>query len=586
MAGRITQQFIDNLLARADIVSLIDQRVSLKKTGKNYSACCPFHNEKTPSFSVSPDKQFYHCFGCGAHGNAIGFIMEYDKLDFVEAVEELAGQMGMEVEREEGRGGKFNPQQNQQQKQYAKDLYELMQHATRYFQQQLREHPEKQKVIDYLKGRGLSGEVAQKFAIGYAPDAWDSLNKLFGQQAQQMLLDSGMSIKSDKGRCYDRFRDRLMFPIRDKRGRYIGFGGRVLGDGTPKYLNSPETPIFHKGQELYGLYEVRQAYNKIPQILVVEGYMDVVSLAQFDIDYAVASLGTSTTPEHLQTLFRASRQIICCYDGDRAGRDAAWRALENALPQLRDEVELKFMFLPDGEDPDSLVRQEGKDGFEQRMQQAMPLSQFLFERLAQDIDISTDAGKSHLASQAYQLINQIPAEFYKETLLSELATRNRWLRNRLDTELAQIKKNRPQANVKQTKLSLTPMRKAIAMLLQTPQIGLQVPTVPGLESLDQKGIEILLELLEHIKQKPDITTAQLLERWRDLPQQKHLNLLAGYDLQIDEQGYQEELDDTISSFVDQLLHQRFDQLTVKSLQGQLSPEEKREMQTLMTELKT
>ncbi|UPW19369.1 DNA primase [Agarivorans sp. TSD2052] len=587
MAGRIPQQFIDDLLARADIVGLIDQRVRLKKAGKNYSACCPFHNEKSPSFTVSQDKQFYHCFGCGAHGNAISFLMEYDKLEFVDAVEDLASQMGVEVERENSNNSKFDQAKSQQQRQLSKDLYELIGHASRFFQQQLRVNPNKQQVIDYLKGRGLSGEVVQRFSIGYAPDEWDALGKALGgsQQASQQLVDAGLSIENDKGRRYDRFRDRVMFPIRDKRGRYIGFGGRVFGDGTPKYLNSPETSVFHKGRELYGLYEVRQAHKQVPQILVVEGYMDVVSLAQFDIDYAVASLGTSTTPEHLQTLFRASNQIICCYDGDRAGRDAAWRALENALPHLRDNVELKFMFLPDGEDPDTLVRQEGKDGFEKRMREAMPLSRFLFERLSQEIDITTDAGKSHLASKAYELISQVSAAFYKETLLTELATQNRMIRSQLEKELARLKQAERSRPNTQAQLSLTPMRKAIAMILQLPAIATDLPPSAQLSQVNIKGMGLLLQLIGEVHKKPDITTGQLLERWRGQPEQKHLNILAGYNLEIDESGYQDELQDIIASFVDQLLLQRYEQLNVKSISGIITVDEKREMHQLMIELK-
>ncbi|MPW30580.1 DNA primase [Agarivorans sp. B2Z047] len=585
MAGRIPQQFIDDLLARTDIVSLIDQRVRLKKAGKNYSACCPFHNEKSPSFTVSQDKQFYHCFGCGAHGNAISFLMEYDKLEFVDAIEDLASQMGVEVERENSNNSKFDKEKSQQQRQASKDLYELIGHASRFFQQQLRTNPNKQQVIDYLKSRGLSGEVVQRFSIGYAPDEWDALGKALGgsKQASQQLVDAGLSIENDKGRRYDRFRDRVMFPIRDKRGRYIGFGGRVFGDGTPKYLNSPETSVFHKGRELYGLYEVRQAHKQIPQILVVEGYMDVVSLAQFEIDYAVASLGTSTTPEHLQTLFRTSNQIICCYDGDRAGRDAAWRALENALPHLRDNVELKFMFLPDGEDPDTLVRQEGKDGFEQRMHKAMPLSRFMFERLSQEIDVTTDAGKSHLAARASELIKPVQAEFYREMLKGELAKWLRWDSNRL-TKFFAASDPKPQ-NKQANSLKITPMRKAIAMILQRPDIANELPPSEQLKQVNIKGMPLLLALIGEIHKKPEITTGQLIERWREQPEQKHLSALAGYNLEIDESGYPDELQDIIASFVEQLLLQRYEQLNVKSLQGTLSVEEKYEMQQLVVELK-
>ena len=355
MAGRIPQSFIDDLLVRTDIVELIDSRVRLKKAGKNYQACCPFHNEKSPSFTVSQEKQFYHCFGCGAHGNAIGFVMEYDGLEFPDAIEELASMQGMQVPREQSIGGSANSQPA-----VSKDLFELMNQIARFYESNLKSAPH---AVEYLKGRGLTGEVVKRFNIGYAPSDWDQVRRRFGasRDHEQLLISGGMLITRDNGPgSYDRFRDRIMFPIRDKRGRVIGFGGRVLGDGTPKYLNSPETPIFHKGRELFGLYEVKQAHKDPRRILVVEGYMDVVALGQYDIDYAVAALGTATTSDHIHTLFRTTAEVVCCYDGDNAGREAAWRALDNALSHLQDGRELKFVFLPDGEDPDSLVRQIGK----------------------------------------------------------------------------------------------------------------------------------------------------------------------------------------------------------------------------------
>lgn len=588
MAGRIPRNFIDDLLSRTDLVGLIDQRVRLKKAGKNYQACCPFHNEKSPSFTVSPDKQFYHCFGCGAHGNAISFLMEYEHLEFVEAIEDLAAAAGVSVERENDHGGGqttsalSNP--------VSKDLFELMNNVSRYFAHQLRQHQRSQEVIDYLKGRGLSGEIVQKFSIGFAPDEWDALSKQFGKGkvVQDQLLECGMLIENEQKRRYDRFRDRVMFPIRDRRGRVIGFGGRVLGDGTPKYLNSPETSLFHKGRELYGFYEVRQAHKDIPQILVVEGYMDVVSLAQYEIDYAVATLGTSTTAEHLQTLFRASRQIICCYDGDRAGRDAAWRALENALPQLRDDVALKFMFLPDGEDPDTLVQQVGKEGFEQKMKEALPLSEFMFQRLSSEIDISTDAGLSHLANRARELIIQVKADFYQEMLKNQLAKWLRWDTQRLARFFNESQK---EASKKPTTkaLRLTPMRRAIAILLQHPEIAQDAPELNFLQQLPLKGGELLIELTEQARSKPGITTAQLLERWRERPENNALNKMASLDLEVDDRvdttGYAQEFNDILTSFVEQLLQQRYDALNTKSLTGKLTLEEKREMQQLMIELK-
>ncbi|MFM2480341.1 DNA primase [Celerinatantimonas sp. YJH-8] len=588
MAGRISQQFIDDLLARVDIVSLIDQRVRLKKAGKNYQACCPFHNEKTPSFTVSPDKQFYHCFGCGAHGNAIGFLMEYERFEFVEAVEELASLMGVEVQREEsGHGGARSSQTIAQ----SSDLYELMQHVNRFYQYQLRKNVRSQTVIDYLKQRGLNGEIAKDFGIGYSPDEWDAVSRQFGQNREQsdQLLRCGLLIENENGRRYDRFRDRLMFPIRDRRGRYIGFGGRVLGDGTPKYLNSPETDIFHKGRELYGFYEVRQKHKKIDKLLVVEGYMDVVSLAQFGVDYAVASLGTSTTAEHLQMMFRASNRIICCYDGDRAGRDAAWRALINALPQLRDGVEMQFMFLPDGEDPDTLVRSIGKAAFEEQLEQAMPLSEFMFDKLSQEIDTRTDAGLSHMANEARQLINQVQAGFYQDMLKSTLARWLRWDEQRLErffTSPAPKNAWKTQRSV----LKLTPMRRAIAIVLQYPECALDVPNLEYLRALPLNGSQLLIELVQQIRQKPDITTAQLLERWRERPEATALNKMASINLEGNEligiSGYNQELNDILASFIEQLLQQRYDALLQKSFSQALSREEKQEMLQLQIELRS
>ncbi len=373
MAGRIPQAFIDELIARTDIVELIGGRVQLKKAGREWKACCPFHNEKTPSFWVSPDKQFYHCFGCGAHGTALGFLMEHDKLPFPDAVEELASRLGLEVPREDGgRAARARP---------GEDLHELLAQVTQFYRDCLRESARAKK---YLEDRGITAESCVKFAVGYAPDAWDSVLKRFGGSAERerALLEAGLVVeRSGKGESgfYDRFRDRVMFPIRDARGRPIAFGGRVLDQGEPKYLNSPETPLFHKGRELYGLYEARQALRKVERLLVVEGYVDVVRLAQSGIAYSVATLGTATTPEHLNRLFRVTSELVFCFDGDNAGRNAAWRALENALEHARDGRQLRFLFLPEGHDPDTLVGEEGAEAFEARIAEAQPISEFLVD---------------------------------------------------------------------------------------------------------------------------------------------------------------------------------------------------------------
>ncbi|PWB31315.1 DNA primase [Pseudomonas sp. SDI] len=406
MAGLIPQSFIDDLLNRTDIVDVVSSRVQLKRAGKNHTACCPFHKEKTPSFSVSPDKQFYYCFGCGAGGNALGFIMDHDNLDFPQAVEELAKAAGMEVPREEsGRGHK--PRQPTD-----SPLYPLLEAAAEYYRQALKSHPTRKSAVDYLKGRGLSGEIARDFGLGFAPPGWDNLFKHLSSDTlqQKAMIDAGLLIENaDSGKRYDRFRDRVMFPIRDSRGRVIAFGGRVLGDDKPKYLNSPETPVFHKGQELYGLYEARKFNRNLDEIIVVEGYMDVIALAQQGLRNAVATLGTATSEEHLKRLFRVVPSVLFCFDGDQAGRNAAWRALEAALPNLQDGRKARFLFLPEGEDPDTLVRAEGTDAFRARINQhAQPLADYFFQQLTEEADPRSLEGKAHMATLAAPLIEKVP----------------------------------------------------------------------------------------------------------------------------------------------------------------------------------
>lgn len=418
MAGLIPQTFIDDLLDRVDIVDVVNSRVQLKKAGKNYKACCPFHEEKSPSFTVAQDKQFYYCFGCGAGGNALGFVMEFDRLDFLPAIEMLAKNAGMEIPREAAPDQRVTKKKD--------SLYSILTKSDKFFRQQLRTHQGAKVAVDYLKGRGLSGKIAAQFGVGYAPPGWDNLLKVAGgdDQKNKLLDESGMIIvKPEEKKQYDRFRHRIMFPIRDQRGRTIGFGGRVLDDSTPKYLNSPETPVFHKGRELYGLYEARQALKEIPCLIMVEGYMDVIALAQYGIANAVATLGTALTENHLQKLFRYTSEIVFCFDGDSAGRRAAARSLEIALPEMRDGVSAKFLFLPDGEDPDSMVRQLGTEAFLEQVEKSQPLSEFLFEELSDGIDSSTADGKARLSKTCAPQINRIPQGVFRQLMLEELSRR-------------------------------------------------------------------------------------------------------------------------------------------------------------------
>lgn len=579
MAGHIPRSFIDDLLARLDIVDIIDARVKLKKKGKNYGACCPFHNEKTPSFSVSQEKQFYHCFGCGVHGNAIDFMMEYERLEFVEAIEELASFVGLEVPREQRSSGHFSsaPKANSEEK---RTLYDLMGSIAQFYRNQFKV-PGNRHAIEYLKDRGLSGEIVQKFGIGYIADEWDLVRKNFGQQqeSQEMLVTGGMLIENDKGNRYDRFRGRIMFPIRDRRGRVIGFGGRVTGDGTPKYLNSPETPIFHKGKELYGLYDVMQAYREPPQILVVEGYMDVVALAQYGVDYSVASLGTSTTGDHLQLLFRQTNTVVCCYDGDRAGREAAWRALENALSYLKSGNILKFLFLPDGEDPDSYIRTHGKAAFEQLVQDAEPLSKYLFTNLLSQVDVGNNEGKAALEALALPLINKVPDTSLQAQLLKILGQKTGIYKK---PSLPESDKHRSQPH---KELKRTPMREVIALLIQNPSYAEMVPDISSVQSLPIPGLSLLIEVLENCQAYPNITTGQLLEHWRGNKNETLLSRLASWEIPLVEDNQEELFLDSLDKILAQCIEKQIENLQAKERSVGLSAEERRELQDLMKDLK-
>lgn len=507
MAGRIPPEFIDGLLARTDIVELIGTRIQLRKAGKDYQARCPFHDEKTPSFTVSPDKQFYHCFGCGAHGTAIGFLMEHDHLSFPEAVGELAEHAGMEVPSQGDsvvRGPDHAP------------LFGVMERAAELYRRQLREHPQAGRAVQYLKERGLTGEVAARFDLGYAPAGWDFvLRHLASSPAEQaLLLTCGLVVEQD-GRRYDRFRDRVIFPIRDRRGRVIGFGGRILGEGKPKYLNSPETPIFHKGRELYGLFEAQRSSRKIDALIVVEGYMDVIALAQYGIKTAVATLGTATTADHLRQLMRTAPELIFCFDGDRAGREAAWKALQTALPLATGHQSIRFLFLPDGEDPDTLVRRVGPDGFGALMGEARPLSDLLFEHLAEQADMTSLDGRARIASLAKPLIEQMPQGVYRELVVKRVAE----LTGLPGEAPARARRGSERRSAqRQLSMRLSLVAQAIALLLDNPHLASAVDRLEDAwRRATSPGIDVLAMLLDTLKEHPDMSKAVLLERWRDHP---------------------------------------------------------------------
>lgn len=575
--ARIPQSFIDELVSRVDIVEVIDARVPLKKHGREFTACCPFHNEKTPSFTVSPSKQFYHCFGCGAHGTALGFLMEYEHLEFPEAVRQLAEQVGMEVPVESGGDHRAN---------FA-PLYAVLHDAQRFFHAQLKESP---TAVDYLKRRGVSGEIAAEFGIGFAPAGWEQLLKALGKDAatQQNLLDAGLVIRAEDGRTRDRFRERVMFPIRDARGRVIGFGGRVIGNDEPKYLNSPETPLFHKGRELYGLYEARQALRDIPRLLVVEGYLDVVALHQHDLCYAVATLGTATTPEHLQKTFRVTSEVVFCFDGDRAGRAAAWRALENALPEARDGRQLKFLFLPEGEDPDTLVRKEGREAFESRLRQAVPLSVFLMDNLSAQTDLSSLDGRARLVELARPHLARLPAGVYREMLGAELARRAQVNPEKLTMlNRASSRKTTGDRQPMPAGPALTgPVRKALALLLHQPALAALAGSPANLADTGLKGVETLQAVLEFAQEHPHITGAGLLEHWRDTETGSYLMKLAQAELLTPDDGMESEFRAVVADLAGRRDEQRLAALVETSRLRPLGNEEKAELTRLITARRT
>ncbi len=499
----IPNDFIQTLLSRVDIVEVIDRFVPLKKAGANYAACCPFHSEKTPSFTVSPSKQFYHCFGCGAHGTAIGFLMEHGARSFPEAVEELARDAGLEVPREDRSG-------DAQRRAEGAGLTGILSDAARFYRASLRESP---RAIAYLKGRGLTGAIAARFGIGYAPEGWQPLAGAFPDYADTALETAGLVIVGDAGKRYDRFRDRIMFPIHDTRGQVIGFGGRVLDRGEPKYLNSPETPLFSKGRELYGLYQARTAIRDSGRVVVVEGYMDVVALAQHGVDYAVATLGTSTTPAHVQKLFRLTDTVVFCFDGDNAGRKAAWRALENALPVLADGKEAAFLFLPEGMDPDDFVRQRGKAAFEALLRAATPLSEFMLAEIARLHAPTTAEGRAAFVAAVRPLLAQLSAPILRAVLRRRVAELAGLPESDLEALLGPAPKGVPRQE---------PAEEAV----QQPVERLVRRRVPA---TGRRAPSLMRELLQRLLMKPELAWSVAVPRMEETSREaRALNAVAGF----------------------------------------------------------
>jgi len=568
MPGRIPDRFIDELLARVDIVDVIQERVPLKKSGRDWGARCPFHDERSPSFTVSPTKQFFHCFGCGEHGSTIGFLMKYDRLEFTDAVEELAARVGLKVEYEGGQ--RAAPVAD------SADLYTVLDAAAKFFQREL---AQSEKAREYFSKRGLDAETQSKFGLGYAPDAWDGLKRALGTSPQRIALleKSGMLTSGDSGKQYDRFRDRVMFPIADRRGRTIAFGGRVMvKDDGPKYLNSPETPLFHKGRELFALWQVRQANTKIPRILVVEGYMDVIALHQYGLPQAVATLGTATTRDHAELLFRNSADVYFCFDGDRAGRQAAWRAVESVLPRLRDGRQAHFLFLPDGEDPDSLIRQEGTAGFEQRLAAATPLSEFFFGDLGKDVNLGSLDGKARLAERAKPLLTQIPDGAFRDLMLDELARRTQ----------VQVRVDAPPSEAARTSArpgERTLVRSAITLLLQHPDFAAAVEPPHVFSALRQAGVSLLLEMMEVSRARPGLNTAMLLEHFGEREEAKSLRKLAVLDLPGEIAVLRTEFLDALIQLDRQTTQQRIDDLQQRLVEKGLANAEKAELRALLAQ---
>lgn len=570
--GRIPRVFIDDLLVRVDIVDLIDAHVPLKKTGNNYVARCPFHTEKTPSFSVNRTKQFYYCFGCGASGNAIGFLMDFNHLDFVEAVEDLAAFAGMDVPREsvEHPGA--------QNKNDLAGLYLMMEQAAAFYMEQLRGHADGKKAVEYLKFRGISGDIAKDYLLGYAPNKWRGLTERFDSR---LLHEGGLLGSNDNGEVYGRFRNRIMFPIRDKRGRVIGFGGRVLDDSLPKYLNSPETPLFHKGKEVYGLYELLQKNAKPQRILIVEGYMDVIALAQFGIHYAVATLGTAASQAHLELLFRFTSDLVFCFDGDKAGRDAAWRAMEPVFPCLRDGRQVRIMLLPPNEDPDSLVRKEGLAGFAERLKSAETLSDYFFAQIARELNLSRLEGRAQLINKAKPYLEKLPEGIFREMMFARLKELSGY--GALDVSENEAKLSQTHVlKVRQEKGRMSSAKVAIALLVQNPGLAeLVEQKETDWDDPEFPGVELFKNILQAIYIHKPANAGVLLEIFRGAAEEKSVKALAFLPLLVPPDGVEVEFSDALDRLLAQSRAVALERLLVKEKFEGLNKQEKESLRKLL-----
>ena len=585
MSGLIPQHFINDLVSRVDIVDVLSKRIDLKKAGKEFKAVCPFHNDKNPSLTISPSKGFYHCFSCGAHGTALGFLMEYEHLSFVEAIESLASDLGLEIPYE--KSSKPIKQNN--------DLFSMMEKLQKKFQDNLKDES---KAIKYLKERGIDGRTAKKFGIGYAKKGWRNILDEFGKNEKQinLLTSLGLIIKKSDDNYYDRFRDRIIFPIRDARGRFIGFGGRVFNDEQPKYLNSPETSLFHKGKELYGLYECQQSMRDIDKLVLVEGYMDVIGLSQNGVEYAVASMGTATTNDHFNRLFRLTDSIFFCFDGDDAGLKAAWRALENSLIHLRDGRQIKFVFLPDGEDPDSYIKNNGTSKFEDRLDSGKDLSDFLIDKISENIDLKSIDGKARLAERAKPFISKIPDGIFKELIIEKLSASVSISSKKLTALISQMNKKesiKPKTrsftkmmNQKSSKTQPSIIKKSIMLILNYPEAAKNIKT-HDFKDYKKPGIKILLKLIKTIQDEANINAASLIERWRDDEEGKHLAKLA-INLFPDNPEFDasKELNDSLVQITKNFYSERINFLIEKQSINELSEKDKNELSRMIVKNKS
>ena len=586
MKGLIPRDFILDLIARASILDVISKRVKMKKKGNNYFGCCPFHDEKTASFSLNEKKQIYYCFGCGASGSVVNFLMQYERLSFPEAIEELASMQGIQVPYTDNDNNQLAQSKQIESRNIRRDLYTLMAKITNFYQQQLALSTS----IDahkYLEQRGLNTEIIARYKIGYAPSSSQlTFQNIVKTKNEAELYDkAGMSVNSDRGNRFDRFRGRIMFPIRDRQGNVIAFGGRTIINDSAKYLNSPETPIFHKGFQLYGLYEALETNRNPKQLIIVEGYMDVVSLAQYGIDYAVAALGTATSEEHIKLLFRATDSVIFCYDGDNAGRNAAWRALNVLLPCLIDGKEIIFTFLPQDEDPDSFVRKVGKTGFEDYLKTAPNLSKFLFDELLKQVDLKTPEGKAKLSSLALPLLEQIKAKAFRLNLLQQLGRYLGLLDLSQIEQLMQSNRQKYESKISKTvpiaQMKLTTMRILIGLLLQYPNLAQLVSDINAIGQVKMAGIDIFIELLELCQRYPNITTAQILTECLERPFYKQLSRLATWEFHYQDDDIESIFTHTLKELYDNILAQRQDELIAKERVSGLSTAEKKELATLI-----